>query len=127
MTLKDLPGTEPDLTYSYDLLSRMTGASQTNNALSFSWDALGRNLIQGETQGVLGYGYDVAGGRTSMIDPTTAGGAALTVNTDYDAAGNVTVIRENGATNGAGVLATYGCDSLGRRASLTYGNGVVQS
>ena len=34
-------------------------------------------------------------------------------------------IRENGATSGAGVLATYAYDNLGRRTSVTRGNGVV--
>jgi RHS repeat-associated protein len=32
-------------------------------------------------------------------------------------------IRENGATSGVGVLATYGYDQLGRRSSRTFGNG----
>ena len=41
--------------------------------------------------------------------------------------GEPTVIRENGATSGAGVLATYACDDLGRRASLTRGDGSVPS
>jgi RHS repeat-associated protein len=43
---------------------------------------------------------------------------------DYDVAGDVTAIRENGATSGAGVLATYGYDNLGRRTSVSRGNGV---
>src|SRR3546814_12428704 len=61
--------------------------------------------------------------RTSMVYP----GSALTVNTDYDVAGNVTKIRENGATSGVGVLAAYAFDNLGRRTSVTFGNGSVQS
>ena len=36
----------------------------------------------------------------------------------------MTKIRENGATAGVGVLATYGYDDLGRRTALTRGNGV---
>ena len=36
-------------------------------------------------------------------------------------------MRENGATSGAGVLATFQYDDLGRRSSLTRGNGVVTS
>ena len=54
-------------------------------------------------------------------------GSALTVNYDYDTAGNVTKIRENGATSGVGVLASYAYDDLGRRTSVTFGNGSVQS
>ena len=36
-------------------------------------------------------------------------------------------MRENGATSGVGVLATYAYDDLGRRTSLTRGNGTVTS
>ena len=41
--------------------------------------------------------------------------------------GAVTRIRENGATSGVGVLATYAYDDLGRRTSRTRGNGTVKS
>lgn len=39
--------------------------------------------------------------------------------------GAVTSIRENGATSGIGVLATFAYDNYGRRTSLTRGNGVT--
>lgn len=39
--------------------------------------------------------------------------------------GEVSAIREYGATSGAGVLASYGYDNLGKRASIRYGNGTV--
>src|SRR3546814_21173762 len=86
-------------------------AVQGGQALSFTHDALGRNLAQVGPHGTLTFGYDAAGRRTSMVYP----GSALTVNTDYDVAGNVTKIRENGATSGVGVLAAYAFDNLGRR------------
>ena len=38
---------------------------------------------------------------------------------------SVALTRENGATSGIGVLATYAYDNLGRVTSLTRGNGVV--
>lgn len=123
LTKKDLPGTEPDITYAYDLLNRATGTAQGTQTLSFTHDALGRNLTQVGPLGTTSYGYDAAGRRTSMVYP----GSTLTVNTDYDVAGNVTKIRENGATSGVGVLATYVYDDLGRRTSVTFGNGSVQS
>ncbi|MBE9176957.1 RHS repeat protein, partial [Synechocystis salina LEGE 06155] len=50
---------------------------------------------------------------------------AFYVTYSYDQTGAVTHIRENGATSGAGVLATYAYDNLGRMTSLTRGNGVV--
>lgn len=122
LTKKDLPGTEPDITYAYDLLNRATGAVQGTQTLGFTHDALGRNLTQTGPLGTTSYTYDAAGRRTSMVYP----GSALTVNYDYDTAGNVTKIRENGATLGVGVLAAYAYDDLGRRTSVTFGNGSVQ-
>ena len=121
LTKKDLPGSEPDITYAYDLLNRATGAVQGTQTLGFTHDALGRNLTQTGPLGTTSYTYDAASRRTSMVYP----GSALTVNYDYDTAGNVTKIRENGATSGVGVLASYAYDDLGRRTSVTFGNGWV--
>jgi YD repeat-containing protein len=81
VTAKDLPGTEPDTSYSYDLLGRATGAVQGTQTLSFVQDALGR----------LTMGYP---------------GGVLTLTYDYDAAGKVTKIRENGATSGVEITVT---------------------
>lgn len=123
LTLKNLPGSEPDVSYTYDLLGRMTGASQTGNALTFGFDALGRNTSQAGPQGTVAYQYDLAGRRTR----TTWPGGTFYVDYDYLVTGEVTKLRENGATSGAGVLATYAYNNLGRRTSLTRGNGVVTS
>jgi RHS repeat-associated protein len=49
------------------------------------------------------------------------------VDYDYDVTGQMLHIRENGAVSGPGVLATYAWDNLGRRTSLTRGNGTVTS
>ncbi|HEX6377211.1 MAG TPA: RHS repeat-associated core domain-containing protein [Allosphingosinicella sp.] len=119
---KDLPGSEPDVTYTYDALSRMTGASQTGNALSFGYDALSRLTSAGGPQGTTGSTYDAAGRRTRI---THADG--FWVDQDYLVTGEVKTIREYGATSGVGVLATYAYDDLGRRTSLTRGNGTVKS
>ena len=122
-TLKDLPGTEPDVSYSYDNLGRLTSASETGNALSFTYDALGRNLTETGPQGTVTSAYDLAGNRTQLTYP----GTGLFVNYDYLTTGEVSKVRENGATTGIGVLATFGYDDTGNRTSLTYGNGVVQT
>jgi RHS repeat-associated protein len=121
-TLKDLPSSEPDVTYAYDNLSRLTGASQTGNALSFTYDALSRNLTQVGPLGTVASQWDVAGRRTRLTYP----GSGLYVDYDYLVTGETIKIRENGATSGVGVLATYAYDNLGRRSSLTFGNGVSQ-
>lgn len=122
VTLKDLPGSEPDVTYAYDNFGRLTSASQTGNSLSLTWDALGRQLTEAGPQGTVSSQWDVAGRRTRLTYP----GSGLYVDNDYLVTGELTRIRENGAASGIGVLATFAYDDLGRRTSLTFGNGAVQ-
>ncbi len=124
VTLKNLPGTEPDVTYAYDNLERLTAASQTGNALSFGYDALSRMLAQTGPQGTVNLDYDALGRRIKLTYPT--GGTALYVNYDYLVTGEVSKIRENGATSGIGVLATYAYDVLGNMTSKTFGNSASQ-
>ncbi|HEX2762957.1 MAG TPA: RHS repeat-associated core domain-containing protein [Allosphingosinicella sp.] len=119
-TGKDLPGTEPDVTYGYDLLGRMTSATQTGNSLSFTYDALGRNLTQVGPNGTVSSTYDGAGRRTRLTWPDS-----FYVDQDYLVTGEMSAIRENGATSGVGVLATFAYDDMGRRTSLSRGNGTV--
>jgi YD repeat-containing protein len=122
LTSKDLPGSEPDITYGYDLLGRMTGASQTGHALSFTHDALGRNLTQTSPQGTMTSTWDSAGRRTRLTWPD-----AFYVDYDYLVTGEMTAVRENGATSGFGLLATFAYDDRGRRTSLTRGDTSVAS
>ena len=122
-TLKDLPGAEPDVAYAYDSMSRLTGASQTGSALSFTYDALSRNLTQAGPQGTVSSQWDLAGRRTRLTYP----GGGLYVDYGYLVTGEMSAIRENGATSGIGVLATIAYDNLGRRNSLTFGNGASQN
>lgn len=123
VTLKNLPGTEPDVSYAYDNLGRVTSASQPGNALAFTYDALGRNLTQVSPLGTVASQWDAAGRRSRLTYP----GSGLYVDYDYLVTGEMTKIRENGATSGIGVLATLTYDNLGRRTLLTYGNGVTNS
>ena len=118
MTQKDRPGSELDVTYGYDLLGRMTSVSQTGYAISFTWDALGRRLTETGPHGTISSSWDDAGRRTRLTHPD-----GFYVDHEYLATGEMTKIKENGATSGAGVLATFGYDNLGRRSTLTYGNG----
>jgi RHS repeat-associated protein len=126
MTFKDRPGTEPDVAYAFDLLGRLTGTSQTGLALGFTYDALGRTLTETSPLGTMTSAWDVAGRRTRLTWPDT-----FYVTYDYLVTGEMTAIRENGATSGPGVLATFGYDQnmvagqLGLRTSLMRGNGAV--
>ncbi|AMG75790.1 YD repeat-containing protein [Sphingopyxis granuli] len=123
LTTKNLPGTEPDVTYAYDYMSRATGVTQGTQTHSFALNALSQVTSQTGPLGTIGYTYDAAGRRLTMSYP----GGTLAINYDYDTIGNVTKIRENGATSGVGVLAAYAFDNQGRRTSVTFGNGSVQS
>jgi RHS repeat-associated protein len=70
----------------------------------------------------LTYQYDAAGNRTRMTWPDT-GANALYVAYVYDVLNRVTMVEENGATSGPGLLASYGYDSLGRRSTLARAGG----
>lgn len=118
LQVKDLPGTEPDVTYGYDLLGRLKSAVTSAQTLSFTYDALGRNLTQTGPIGTVGYQYDAAGRRTRLTWPD-----AYYVTYDYLVTGEMTTVKESGTTT----LGTYAYNDLGQRTSLTRGNGVVTS
>jgi RHS repeat-associated protein len=127
MTAKDLPNAvtyEADITYGYDLLNRLVSTGDGNTyAGTFTYDALGRKLTDGSNYfGTKTSAYDLAGRRTRL---TWRDG--FYVDYDYLVTGDMTAIRENGATSGVGVLATLAYDDLGRRTSLTRGDGSVSS
>ncbi|HEX8308970.1 MAG TPA: hypothetical protein VF645_11205, partial [Allosphingosinicella sp.] len=132
-TSKDLPGSEPDAAYAYDLVGQLLSATQNGVTIGFTWDALGRQLTQtipipSIANPVFASEWDLAGRRTRYTWPVDASSStAYYVDYDYLITGEVTAIRENGATSGAGVLAAFGYDDLGRRTSLTRGNGAVTS
>lgn len=126
VTSKDTPNAvhfDYDISYQYDLLGRLKNATtapgHTNN---FTYDPLGRLTVQQMYNTATYNSYDVAGRRTRM-----AWADGNYIDYDYDVTGNVTAIRENGATSGVGVLASYGYDNFGRRSSVTRGNGTVTS
>ena len=70
----------------------------------------------------LSYQYDLAGNRTRVTWPD-----AFYVQYDFDAANRMVKARENGATSGVEVLATFAYDDLGRRISLLRGSGSLTS
>jgi RHS repeat-associated protein len=123
---KDVPNVaygERDVTYSYDLLSRLISGNNSDGLYTwFSYDALGRTTSDNNYFAGKSFEYDAAGRMTKL---TWVDG--VYINYDYDALGQVAKIRENGATSGVGILATYAYDSLGRRSSITRGNGTVTS
>lgn len=120
VTTLDAPSGMSDISYTYDLLGRTLTAGDSGHTLTYVYDALSRTTSATGPQGTVSYQYDLAGRRTTITWPDS-----FYVVYDYDLAGGVTAVRENGATSGAGMLAVYAYDDLGRRATLTRGNGVV--
>jgi RHS repeat-associated protein len=116
--------TVPARSFGYNLLGLRTAAAFTSSGQSVgdSYDALGRLTGEVTPQGTVAYQYDAASRRTRITWPDS-----FYVVYDYDSAGNVTAIRENGAGSGVGVLASYAYDDLGRRTGVTYGNGTARS
>lgn len=120
---KNLPGAEPDAVYAYDLLGRLTTATQNDMVNGFAFNALGPLTAASGVEDTVSYQSDAAGRCMRMTWPD----GLRYVDYDYDPAGNVTAIRENGAASEVGVVASYAYDALGRRLSVTYGNGTSQS
>ena len=121
LTAKDLPAAEQDIAYAYDLAGRLTNVTMPGLAGSMGWDALGRMTYEQQGFGRIDWQYDLAGRKTR-----TTWWDGFFVDYQRDTLGNLLFVRENGAASGVGVLATYQYDSLSRRSSLTFGNGVVQ-
>lgn len=109
------------LSFAYDLLSRVgTVTKPSGNVITYGYDALGRVISEGQPFGSASSQYDAAGRRTRL---TWNDGFYVTY--EYFATGEMSVIRENGAGSGPGVLATFGYDDLGQRVTLTRGSGTV--
>jgi RHS repeat-associated protein len=117
LAFTDAPGSQPDVTTSYDNFDRVITSSQSGHVISTTYDALGRLLSETQSGRTVSYLYDAAGRRTRMTWPDS-----FFVAYDYNVAGELTAIRENGAASGPGVLATFAYDNLGSRSSLTRGN-----
>jgi YD repeat-containing protein len=122
MTSKTRPNSEGNATYGYDSLGRMISNVDLGKTLAFTWDALGRQLTEVNRWGTTSSTFDAAGRRTRLQHPD-----GFYVDYDHLVTGETWKVRENGATSGVGVLATYAYDDLGRGSSLTRGNGTVKS
>lgn len=123
-TTSQTPSGEPTVNYQYNLAGMPTAVQRPADGLNLTstYDALDRLTSEVQPYGSASYQYDAASRMTRL---TWSDGHY--VNYDYDPAGRVTAIRENGASSGIGVLATYAYDNLGRRSGVTYGNGTSRS
>jgi RHS repeat-associated protein len=127
-TMVDAPSGTEDIHYRYDLLGRPTSVSQVGtlpvvcdaSTTCLTWDPLSRLTHETGAQGSMNYVYDARGARTRINWPD-----GFYAQYDRDVSGAVTAIRENGATSGAGVLATYAYNNLGQPTGITRGNGTT--
>ncbi|MGV9008907.1 RHS repeat domain-containing protein [Brevundimonas sp.] len=121
MTDSSSPGTSA----AFDNLGRITSISTVPSAITVNtaYDALSRTVSESTSGiGAMSYQYDPAGRMTRITWPD-----AFYVAYDHDLTGAVTAARANGATSGAGVLATYGYSDLGQLTGVTRGNGAVSA
>jgi RHS repeat-associated protein len=109
-TFKNLPGSEPDVTYAYDNLGRLTSASQPGHALAFTYDALSRQRTEAGPLGTVTSLWDLAGRRTELH---TSSGYHLIY--PRLVTGEVSAIQDGYGNP----LANFGYDNLGRRTSLS--------
>lgn len=111
-------------TYGYDLIGNLISLSQTGAAATLGWtyDALGRMTAKTDSFGTWTYVYDRRGNRTRVTWPEAN---APTFYYFYDNTDAMTEVQERRPGAAVVTLATYAYDSLGRRSSLTYGDGTT--
>jgi YD repeat-containing protein len=114
-TTKDLPAPESDVVYAYDLQGRMLSATQGAQTNALGYDALGRMVSETSGGYTTGLQYDAAG-RLTRVTHSDGFYAGYVYNST-----DLTSINENGTTT----LVSYSMDDLGRRTSLTRGNGTM--
>lgn len=121
-TAIDAPSGTMDVSLTYDNLGRILTSTGSGQTLTNVWDSLSRLTSETGPLGTMAYQYDAAGRTARITWPDS-----FYVAYDYDLYGAVTAIRENGATSGAGVLATYAYNNLGQMIGIARGNGAGTS
>lgn len=116
--------TADDVFSAYDNLSRRLSArfnsTSSSDAVIWTWDALSRQLTESTYGKTLTSTYDLAGRRTQLTLPSSAGA----VDYDWDLANRMVMVSENGYTpTGLHLFAAYTYDDLGRRTILARGSG----
>jgi RHS repeat-associated protein len=113
------PGSTANTSYTYDNHGRILTVSDGSQTITNTYNGRGWLATQASANGTVSYEYDVLGRRTRMDWPDS-----YYVTYTYNQGGQLTSIRENGASSGAGRLADFTYDQHGRRILLERGNGV---
>ncbi|MDR6536603.1 YD repeat-containing protein [Variovorax soli] len=115
---RSYPNTADNVQFGYDLRGLRTSAQFANgtHAIGYAWDNAAR--LSATTAGgkTLSHSYDAAGNRIRTTWPD-----GFYTTTSYDAANRPSAILENGSVT----LASYAYDDLGRRTTVTLGNGTT--
>lgn len=116
--------TADDVFSAYDNLGRRLSArfnsTSSSDAVVWTWDALGRQLTESTYGKTLTSAYDLAGRRTQLSLPSSAGA----VDYDWDLANRMVLASEDSYTpTGLHLFASYTYDDLGRRTMLARGSG----
>jgi RHS repeat-associated protein len=115
MTLKDVPGTSDDVSYTYDLRGlQLIAASTSGGTVTNAYDSMGRITSASGKLGAFTSQYDANSNRTRVTHPDGFYAAY-----DYDGFNRPSTIKENGST----ALITFGYDQIGRRTGVTRPNG----
>lgn len=115
VSLKDVPGTAKDVTYTYDLRGlQLSAASSDGGTNSTAYDNAGRITSSSGRLGTFNYRNDANGNRTRIFHPDS-----FYVDYAYDGMDRPSTIKENGTTT----LVTFGYDTIGRRTSISRLNG----
>ncbi|WP_439471578.1 RHS repeat domain-containing protein [Brevundimonas sp.] len=119
LTFVNAPVGTPDVTTLYDNLGRTTYRTDGVNSVTRALDPLSRLVSEASPQtGAMSYQYDAGGRMVRMTWPD-----AFYAEYQHNLYAEVTSIRVNGATSGAGVIATYSWSDLGRPLSVQRADG----
>jgi YD repeat-containing protein len=120
LTAKSYPDNSGE-THSYDAGGRLATTANKDIKYTYSYDVGGRLINAADSRGyAVAYEYDILGSRTkTTLQPGTADQHMTSYS--YDTAN-----RPKTITTGAGTF-TYNYDTLGRRSSTAYPNGIGTS
>jgi RHS repeat-associated protein len=133
LTHIDYPGSEADVSFTYNLMGQRIGMTDGLGATTWTYDNLNRVIAETDPNGkTVSYGYDAMGNRTGLTYPdgsvvsyafdpanqlTGVNGPSASVSYTYDAANRLTGISRNN-----GVNTTYSRDDAGHITGLTHSN-----
>ncbi len=118
---EDPASSSNDIYYTYDLVNNLLSVCRCSSGtpdVSFTWDALSRKTGETSSGHTLSSQYDAAGNRTRLTYPDSN-----YIDYSYDLLGRMYQVKENGST----VLAQYAYDDLGRTTGITRSNSTSTS